>query len=350
MNLILDSSLWRFSIKLFDEQKAWVEDQAELRKCTEAAVVRAAIDFVYGLQIALTGRHNTGSPARQLTVGLINRQSDWIKGASDGLGESCAEVIRRSIDCAMGHPDFADSEVRPGKPNLVDNRIGLTCSECGGQFVGRRSSFCSQACRFKNWRKRQPQPTPVERAERVPSECSCCKKTFKKLKNGSICGGCAYREKLRSVPRCKYCRRLIEQCRCEKCLCGKPKTPSATRCIECRGSRGERWQDRQGYIWVRVGKGHPGANSAGLIAEHRLVMQNHIGRALHRHEIVHHVFEGSRQDNRIENLQLWSTSHPPGQRVTDKIAWAVDFLSQYGYTVTKKKQKTNEVGEQPTLF
>ena len=79
-------------------------------------------------------------------------------------------------------------------------------------------------------------------------------------------------------------------------------------------------------------------------------MQNHIGRALHRHEIVHHVFEGSRQDNRIENLQLWSTSHPPGQRVTDKIAWAVDFLSQYGYTVTKKKQKTNEVGEQPTLF
>ena len=34
--------------------------------------------------------------------------------------------------------------------------------------------------------------------------------------------------------------------------------------------------------------------------------------------------------NRIENLELWSKSHPCGQRVEDKLEWAIDFIQRYG--------------------
>lgn len=74
--------------------------------------------------------------------------------------------------------------------------------------------------------------------------------------------------------------------------------------------------------------GHPNSNSYGMIAEHRLIMSEHLGRPLLPHENVHHL-NGQRRDNRIENLELWSRSQPYGQRVTDKVEWAIELLQMY---------------------
>ena len=62
--------------------------------------------------------------------------------------------------------------------------------------------------------------------------------------------------------------------------------------------------------------------------EHRLVMAQMLGRALTSHESVHHR-DGDRLNNRPENLELWSRFQPSGQRVADKVAFAVALLEAY---------------------
>ena len=71
----------------------------------------------------------------------------------------------------------------------------------------------------------------------------------------------------------------------------------------------------QGYSTIKT----PG----GVRPHHTYVMEQYLGRKLVRGENVHHL-NGVRDDNRIENLELWYTSQPYGQRVSDLIKYMAD--------------------------
>lgn len=64
------------------------------------------------------------------------------------------------------------------------------------------------------------------------------------------------------------------------------------------------------------------------ILEHRYIMQGVLGRQLLKTENIHHK-NGIRLDNRPENLEIWTTMQPAGQRVEDVVKWARDILSLY---------------------
>lgn len=68
----------------------------------------------------------------------------------------------------------------------------------------------------------------------------------------------------------------------------------------------------QGYIMRKV-KNHPYANRRGYAPEHRLVLEEKLGRFLTpRKELVHHI-DGDRSNNDLSNLKLTSPSeHPKG--------------------------------------
>lgn len=136
-------------------------------------------------------------------------------------------------------------------------------------------------------------------------------------------------DKICSLPECDnkhkaktYCNKHYQR----YLLYGDPRINKGTPTGE-----GKPCTNSEGYVIlpIHTGKGHPNADAAGYILEHRYVMANHLGRALLPQENVHHI-NGQKNENSIENLELWTKSQPPGQRVSDKIRWAKEILDLYG--------------------
>lgn len=108
---------------------------------------------------------------------------------------------------------------------------------------------------------------------------------------------------------------------------GSPGRPDIY--VKAGHGKGESKVTRDNYRLVKAPVGHPNAYKNGRILEHTLVMSEVLGRSLLPGENVHHR-NGDRLDNRPENLELWVTRQPKGQRVADKLAWAREIIALYG--------------------
>ncbi len=182
--------------------------------------------------------------------------------------------------------------------------------------------------------------------------CNSCNETFKN--SGITCFPCLdkiRKEKSRLFP-CSICNRIgliiINQTDklCTKCDRHKRETEDPSRADVRRyqvrqSSRKQRGSDLNAPIrkpkgWRKTSTGyiltyksnHPNSNVNGCIFQHTFVMSEFLKRPLTIDENVHHI-NGIRDDNRIENLELWSKSQPCGQRVSDKIKWAKEILNKY---------------------
>lgn len=126
---------------------------------------------------------------------------------------------------------------------------------------------------------------------------------------------------------------------CPKCRGERQKTPCVScgilsnknhrKCINCHNGSGKdspSWRGgmtyhKKGYVMINTPE-------RGYVFEHILVMEEFLGRLLADGETVHHL-NGVKDDNRLENLELWTRPQPTGIRAKDAVAWAQEILGLY---------------------
>ena len=104
-----------------------------------------------------------------------------------------------------------------------------------------------------------------------------------------------------------------------------------------------RLMDKDGYVTIHC-KGHPNARKhTHYVFEHRLVMEEALGRFLLPSEVVHHR-DGVKHNNQLENLQLFSSN---GEHLAVDLAgrcpqWSEDGKARIRKAVSRRWQLWRE--------
>jgi len=216
------------------------------------------------------------------------------------------------------------------------------CHVCGVTFIGRDASkYCSQECAGE---------ARSLKAIKKTSVCEYCGKTFtKRLCDKSnhafrfcsrACCASSQSESARITHICEFCGKTFTR---------TMSRDSQTKYVNiCSRICKEKWLGlrknpdyKNGECIIESGYTVVNLPNKKIARKCRLVMEKHLGRKLLRSETVHHK-NGIRTDDRIENLELWSHSHPGGQRIEDKIAWAKALLKRHGYNVMPSSVEINQ--------
>jgi transposase-like protein len=217
-----------------------------------------------------------------------------------------------------------------------------TCNQCWGDNLERNGTKLAQQIAYTLWRcsdcganvqGTMHNRAAVTRGARVVTETEAwCNKGRHMVAHQDFAKG---QNTCRDCRRTHYARNNYSLGK--TCMdCGVAVVNNSTgRCIKCspvskRGKfvRKKRRLNTHGYMIVAGEWDHPNANNRGQVLEHVKVMSEALGRPLLPGENVHHK-NGVRDDNRPENLELWVTSQPSGQRPADLVVWAHEILKRY---------------------
>ena len=194
-----------------------------------------------------------------------------------------AAAARRGAARARRRPT-ARSTAATGARSPAAGATGTTCA-------GAAAATSGPTCR---WRGRRGTTAAVEAARTAPSAAGCAARTP---------GGCGS----------TATRRRAARAACDTASGGSVSHGYWVRQVP----------PRAGHLVPpgrTQGDGAPARHGAGARPP-----------AADEDETVHHR-NGDRLDNRPENLELWSTAQPKGQRVEDKLAWAYALLARYDPT------------------
>lgn len=189
----------------------------------------------------------------------------------------------------------------------------MKCEMCEKEVAEQGTRFCSTTCWYDFTKQRRTVPCavcarPFERKVRTTKTCSVeCGNELKRKDRSVVCAVCG-----KSFVRPH----------------GKQRTFCSRSCAMTDRARGGQNKKEEGataphangYILQKVG--------TAWVMQHRLVMEDVLGRKLLPKERVHHK-NGVRDDNRPENLELWTVDHkdPPGVRLMDQITNLASKLS-----------------------
>ena len=107
--------------------------------------------------------------------------------------------------------------------------------------------------------------------------------------------------------------------------------------------------DKNGYVSCSIRNGeYNGQTFHGPFSEHQLIYQMYHGITLKKNQNIHHK-NGVRNDNHIDNLELWDTSQPAGQRVMDKISYYFKLIKSHSDNPLYKEEIESQLFELKNL-
>ena len=178
------------------------------------------------------------------------------------------------------------------------------CEQCGAAVGVQGTRFCSTVCWYAYTKARRTQPcevcgTAFEKVPKTKKTCSkACADQLRRADRKVICKTCGVDFERPHGKHRDFCSR---SCAMQfRVRSGQFIKPEGTVSRHANGYLIE----KRGTVWI---------------LQHRLIMEEKIGRKLADDEHVHHM-NGIRDDNRPENLELWTgRKDPPGVRTIDHI-------------------------------